>query len=86
MFHKIFRMYSYIKRKEEINSAMLITSISEHEEYKKVKKELEYSRDKDDNNQPILQKMIIPSDLNDIQPRSTLVWCTLLVFNWTGGQ
>ena len=32
---------------------MLITSISENEEDKKVNKELKYTRDNDDNNQPI---------------------------------
>ena len=53
---------------------MLLTSMSEHEEANKVNKELEKSRDNDDNNQPILQKMIIPSDINDFQPRSTQVW------------
>ena len=65
---------SDIKNKEEINTAILLTSILEHEEANKVKEELEDSRDKDDNNQPILQKMIIPSDINYIQPRDTQVW------------
>ena len=53
---------------------MLLTTMSEHEEAKKVNEDLEYSRDNDDNNQPILKKMIISSDLNDIQPRDTQVW------------
>ena len=74
MFHKIYRVYSDIRKKEEINAAILLTSILEHEEANKVKEELEDSRDKDDNNQPILQKMIIPSDINYIQPRATQVW------------
>ena len=52
---------------------MLLTNMSEHEEAEKVNKELEYSRDNDNNNQPILQTIIIPSDLNYIQPRSTQV-------------
>ena len=38
MFHKIYCMYSYIKNKEEINAAMLITSMSEHKEANKVNK------------------------------------------------
>ena len=35
---------------------MILTSMSEDEESKKVSEELEKSRDNDDNNQPILQK------------------------------
>ena len=53
---------------------MVLTSIPEHEEANKFNEELKDSRDKDDNNQPILQKIIIPYDLNYIQPRSTQVW------------
>ena len=74
MFHNIYIMYSDINTKEERNSAMLLTSMSKHEEAKKVNKELKESHDKNDNNQPILQKMIIPSSINDIQPRATQVW------------
>ena len=74
MFHKIYQMYSDIKNRKEKNAAMIITGMPEHEEANKVKKEIEDSRDNDDNNQPILQKMIIPSDLSDIQPRATQVW------------
>ena len=55
-------------------SAMLLTSMSEHEKSKKVNKELEDSRNNHDNNQPILQNMITPYVLNDIQPRATQVW------------
>ena len=67
-------MYSDIKNKEEIISAVVLTIMSEHEESKKVNKELEDSRDNDENNQTFLQKVIIPSDLNNIQPRSILAW------------
>ena len=74
MFHNIYIMYSDIKNKEERNAAMLITSMSEHEEANKFNKEIKDSRDNDDNNQPILQKMITPSDLNDIQPRANQAW------------
>ena len=35
MFHKIYCMYSDINNKEERNADMIITSMSEHEEYKK---------------------------------------------------
>ena len=48
--------------------------MSGQEESNKVNKELEDSRDNDENNQTFLQKMIIPSDINDIQPRATQVW------------
>ena len=70
MFHKIYYIYSDINNKEEQNTAMIITSMSEHEEANIINEELEDSRDNDDNNQPILQENIIPSDLNDIQPRA----------------
>ena len=66
-------MYSYIKNKEEGNTAMLITRISENEGSNKVNKEIEKSCDNDDKNQPFLKKMITPSDINDIQPRATHV-------------
>ena len=56
MFHKIYYMYIDIKNKEELNTAMLLTSISEHKEANIVNKELEDLRDHYDNNQPILQK------------------------------
>ena len=36
----------------------------------KFNKELEDSQDNDDNNKPILQIMIIPSDINYIKPRA----------------
>ena len=74
MLHQIYHMYSDIKNKEEIISAVVLTIMSEHEESKKVNKELEDSRDNDENNQTFLQKVIIPSDLNNIQPRSILAW------------
>ena len=46
----------------------------EQEEDNKLNKEPEYLWDNDKNNKPFLKKMIIPSDLNDIQPRATQVW------------
>ena len=36
MLHNIYCIYSYIKNKEEINAAMILTRISEHEEEYKV--------------------------------------------------
>ena len=38
IFHNIYYMYSDIKNKEDINSAMLLTSMSEHKESNKVNK------------------------------------------------
>ena len=35
MFHKIYCMYVDIKKKEEIKAAIILTRMSEHEEYKK---------------------------------------------------
>ena len=37
-FHRIYCMFSDIKNKEEINSALLLTSMSEHKEVNKVNK------------------------------------------------
>ena len=73
MLHKIHLMYGDINNKEEINAAIILTRISEQEESNKVNEELKDSRDNDDNNQHILQKIIIPSDINDIQLRTTEV-------------
>ena len=36
MFHKIYHVYSDIKNKEEINAALLLTSMSDHEDINKV--------------------------------------------------
>ena len=56
MLHKAYHMCGDTKNKEQRNSDMLITSMSEHEEANKLNEELEDSRDNDDVNQPILQK------------------------------
>ena len=37
MFHKIYHMYSDIKNKEETNAALLLTSMSDHEDINKVR-------------------------------------------------
>ena len=49
-------MHIDIKKKEKLNTSMILTSMSEHKESNIVNKELEDSCDNDDNNQPILQK------------------------------
>ena len=64
---------------------MLLTIMSEHEESNKVNEELDFFQDNDENNQPFLKTMIIPSDLNDIQPRDTQVWnCYEIRFDTNG--
>ena len=52
---------------------MLITIMSEHEQSNKVNKKIKYSRYNYENNQPFLENINIPYDLNDIQPRATQV-------------
>ena len=52
---------------------MLLKIMSEHKEANKRKKELKDSRDNYNNNQPIFLKSIIPSGINDIQPRANHV-------------
>ena len=74
MLHRIYRMYSDIKNKEEINAVMVLTRFPEQKQSNKSNKELKYVRKSDENNQHFLQNMIIPSDLNNIQPRATQVW------------
>ena len=66
MFQNIYLMYRDINNKEERSSAMIITSMSEHEQSKKLNKELGDTRDNTENNQKFLQNMNIPSDLNGI--------------------
>ena len=73
IFQKVYILYCDINNKEEINAAMLVTSMSEHEHSKNIYKELKDSRDNNEKNQPFLKKMNIPSYLNGIQPRSIQV-------------
>ena len=53
---------------------MLITSTSENIQANRQNIKVEYSWDKSENNQPLLQKMNTPFDLNNIQPRSMQAW------------
>ena len=71
MFHRIYLIYSDIKNKEEINSDMVLTRMTEREEANKLNEELKESHDNDVKNKPFLQKMIIPYDINDIQRIAT---------------
>ena len=60
-------MYIYIKNKEEINAALLLTSMSGHEDINKVRKTTVNSHD---NN----HRKFVQPDLHHIQPRATQLW------------
>ena len=78
MFPKIHHMYSDIKNKEEINAALLITSMSDHEDINKVSKTKVNSHDNH-------HRTIVPPDLHQIQPRATQVWnCDEIGFDPNG--
>ena len=78
MFHNIHHMYSDIKNKEEINAALLLTSMSDHEDINKVS---ETKVNSHENN----HRTIVPPDLHQIQPRATQVWnCDEIGFNPNG--
>ena len=55
MLKNIYRFFYNINSKEEINDAMILTSMSEHEQAKKLNKELEDSQDNTENNQLFLK-------------------------------
>ena len=78
MFHKIHHMYSDIKNKEEINAALLLTSMSYHEDINKVSDTKVNSHDNH-------RRKIVPADLHQIQPRATQVWnCDEIGFDPNG--
>ena len=78
MFHNIYHMYSDIKNKEEINVALLLTSMSDHEDINKVR---ETTLNSHDNH----HRKIVLTKLNQIQPRATQVWnCDEIVFDPNG--
>ena len=65
--HKIYHMYSDINNKEEINTALLLTSMSYHKDINKVSETTVNSH----NNFHI---KIVPPKIHQIQPRATQVW------------
>ena len=67
IFHRIYHMYSDIKNKEEINAALLLTSVPYHEDINKVRKTTVNSHENH-------HRKIVPPDLHQIQPRDTQVW------------
>ena len=67
-------MYSDIKNKEEINAALLVTSMSDHEDINKVSTTTVNSHENYHNKYPFQLRTIVPPDLHQIQPRATQVW------------
>ena len=74
MFHNIYHMYSDIKNKEETNEALLLTSMSDHEDINKVSKTTVDSHENRQNEFSLQVRTIFPPDLHQIQPRDTQVW------------
>ena len=74
MFHKIYHMYSDINNKEEKNAALLLTSMSDHEDINKVRKTTVNSHKNHQNEFPLQVRTIVPPELHKIQPRATQVW------------
>ena len=67
-------MYSDIKNREEINAALLITSMSDHEDINKVRETTLNSHENHHNEYLFQVLTIYPPDLHQIQPRATQVW------------
>ena len=74
MFHKICHMYSDIKNKEETHAALMLTSMSDHEDINKVSETTVNSHENYHNKYPFQLRTIAPPDLHQIQPRATQVW------------
>ena len=85
MFHKIYHMYSDIKNKEETNAALLLTSMSYHEDINKVSETTVNPHENHHNEFPLQVRTIVPPDLHQIQPRATQVWnCDEIGFDPNG--
>ena len=85
MFHKVYHMYSDIKNKEETNAALLLTSMSDHKDIKKVSEKAVNLHDNNQNKFPFQLRTIVPTDLHRIQPRATQVWnCDEIGFDPNG--
>ena len=72
MIQKIYCMYHDIKNKEARNYAMVLTSMADDIQAQKNDRVEDFLY-KAENNQPLLQIINIPYDINEIQPRSTQV-------------
>ena len=73
MFHKIYRMYSDIKNKEETNTYLMLTWMSYHKETNKVSKTTVNSHGNHQNKFPFQLIMIVSPDFHQIHPWSTQV-------------
>ena len=73
IFQNIYLIYHNIKNKEQSDYLMLLTSTSENIEANKQNDKVEGSQVKMDKNQNFRQNMSTPSDLSNVQPRSTQV-------------
>ena len=73
MFHKIYHMYSYINNKEETNAALLLTSMSDHEDINKVSETTVKSHENHNNKYIFKGRMLVPPNLHQFQPRATQV-------------
>ena len=73
MFHKIYHLYSDIKNKEEKNTDLMLTSISDHEDINKVSKTKLISHGNHHNKYPFQVRTIVLPDLHQIQLRATQV-------------
>ena len=74
IFHKIYHIYSDIKNKEETNSALLLTSMSDHKDINKVSKKTVNSHENHQNEFPFQVRTVFPPDLHQIRPLATQVW------------
>ena len=74
MFHKIYHMYSDIKKKEETNEDLLLTSMSDYEDINKVSEKTVKSHENHQKEFYLRVRTIVPPDLHQIQPRATKVW------------
>ena len=85
MFHKIYNMYSDIKNKEETNTDLLLTSMSNHKYINKVSETTVNSHDNHQNESPFRVGTIVPPNLHQIQPRAIQVWnCDEIGFDPNG--
>ena len=74
MFHKIYHIYRDIKNKEKTNAALLLTSMSDHEDINKVRETTIKSHENHHNEHPFQVQTIVPPELHQIQPKATQVW------------
>ena len=67
-------MYIDINNKEGVNTALLLTSMSDHKDMSKVSETTVNTHENHQNTFPFQVRTILPPDLHQIQPRATQVW------------